>query len=224
MNKEQGLIWKEHDFSGVFDSVMSRAEQPFRIKDIKKALETPDDIEMCTYLPCEGGYICNFPSVPQLDGLFNSELDVRLKPSESNNETTVSLFESHECCDAESRGVPVEVNTSVIALKAYSNEYYDQKSLHGASVGSILLFTLSANLLSEERLQPSLKNVEFGTNCSYGVLATDNDIKYFKLNRNGYRVNLEELPSSSDEVLELQGEMVKFIESRQVMVDSDGEQ
>lgn len=158
-----------------------------------------------------------------MDGLFNSELDVRLKPSESNNETTVSLFASHDCCTDEYDDVTVEVNTSVIALKAYSNEDYDQKSLHGASVGSILLFTLSANLPSEERLQPSLKNVEFGTNCSYGVLVTDNDIKYFKLNRNGYRVNLEELPSSSDEVLELQGEMVKFIKSRQTMVDSDGE-
>ena len=162
--------------------------------------------------------------MPQLDRLFNSELDVRLKPSESNNETTVSLFASHDCCTDEYDDVTVEVNTSVIALKAYSNEDYDQKSLHGASVGSILLFTLSANLPSEERLQPSLKNVEFGTNCSYGVLVADNDVRYFKLNRNGDSVSLEKLPYYSNEVLELQNEMVKFIESRQARVASDGEQ
>ena len=119
MNKEQGPIWKEHNLSGLLDSLVSRAEQPFRIKDVKEALKNPDNFERCTYLPHGDRYVCNFPSVPQLDRLFNSELNVRLKPSERNNETTVSLFESHECCDVESRGVPVEVNTSVIALKAY---------------------------------------------------------------------------------------------------------
>ena len=98
MNKEQGPIWKGHNLSGLLDSLVSRAEQPFRIKDIKKALETPDDIEMCTYLPCEDGYICNFPSVSQLDELLSLGFNVRLKPSERNNQTTVSLPNGFERC------------------------------------------------------------------------------------------------------------------------------
>ena len=38
------------------------------------------------------------------------------------------------------------------------------------------------------------------------------------------RLVIQKLPSSSDEVFELDQELDKFIKSRQTMVDSDGEQ
>ena len=110
--------------------------------------------------------------------------------------------------------------------------------------GSIILFKLSANLIGEPTPDMTADDLAFGDNCTYGVLANDDTVKYFKITyKNGDRVEselrrkdpteesgqsvdaqivkkgetmlvAEELSPSSNEALELDQELEKFIKSR----------
>ena len=135
----------------------------------------------------------------------------------------------------------MEVNTSVVALDAYGPGSVGRD---GAKVGSILLFKLSARLIDEPVPDMTAKDLAWGDNCTYGVLVGDSAIDYFEIvqtsgdvvqselrrkdptEENGQSVEAQvvtpgqdrlivnELSSSSNEALELEQELDKFIVSR----------
>lgn len=126
-----------------------------------------------------------------------------------------------------------------MALDAYKDSMNKSEK-----TGSIILFKLSANLIGEPTPDMTADDLAFGDNCTYGVLANDDTVKYFKITyKNGDRVEselrrkdpteesgqsvdaqivkkgetmlvAEELSPSSNEALELDQELEKFIKSR----------
>lgn len=111
--------------------------------------------------------------------------------------------------------------------------------------GSAILFKLSANLIGEPTPDMTANDLIFGDNCTYGALVGSDTIKYFKITykngdiveselrrkdpteqsgqsvdaqiikRGDTRLVTEELSPSSNEALELDQELEKFIKSRQ---------
>jgi len=103
--------------------------------------------------------------------------EVRLSPS-SCDTVSVKLFNPHERVADDSLVVPMEVNTSVVALDAYGP---GSVGGDGPKVGSILLFKVAGNLIEEPAPDITAKDLAWGENCVFGAFVDGNAINYFEI-------------------------------------------
>ena len=216
-----------------------RSEEKDRIQAIDKILDRPDGCEKGSV---EAITMRN--PLSHLNSALENVFAVRISPKFLNdNAVNVKLFNPHERVVDSSNVIPLEVNTSVVAFDAYRHACIESD---GVKVGSILLFKLSANIIDEPAPDMTAKDLVWGNNCLYGAFMDGSAISYFeivqtsgdvveaelsrkdqteesgqsvemqvvKLGRD--RLVIQKLPSSSDEVFELDQELNKFIKSRQM--------
>lgn len=223
-----------------------RSEEKDRVQAIDEILDRPDDCEESRI-----DDIRRHSPLSCFSRALENAFEVKLSPEWLSNTTVnVKLFSPHERVVDSSNVIPLEVGTSVVALDAYERATM-RKS--GAKVGSILLFKLSANLTDEPAPDITAKDLAWGENCLYGAFAAGSAINYFEIvqasgdvveselrrkdptEESGQSVEMQvvkpgqdqfivqKLPSSSDEVFELDQELDKFIKHRQEMVAPDGD-
>ena len=118
--------------------------------------------------------------------------------------------------------IPAEVHTSIVAFDVYEGATSTREN--GAKVGSILLPKLSANLIDEPAPDMTAKDLVWRENCTYAALVCDDTITYLEVVEKGREFfDIRKLSSSSNEAIELDQEMEKFIASRREVVAPDEE-
>jgi len=247
MEKErQPTLWGNHDFDSLANGAFQRTEEGRRLRVVIEMLDLPDSYEnsnVDTAVPWGSLTLLNSMTIPVLG--------MGLSPKLLGRSTIdAKLFNPHERVDVPSSSTPMEVSTSVVAFDAYKGVSIEQD---GAKAGSILLFKLSANLIGEPVTDITAKDLAWGENCSYGAFVDNKGIRYFGITRTsggtihaesrrkdlieesgqfvetqvvtskGDQLTLRELSSSSEEAIELDQEMEKFIQSRQWAVALDRE-
>ena len=228
---KQPTIWGKHNFNQLAEEAFRRTEEKERARVVGEILDHPDG--------CEEGNINTLSdnALSRLSNALRGAFEVRLSPS-SCDTVSVKLFNPHERVVDNSLVVPMEVNTSVVALDAYGPGSVGRD---GVRVGSVLLFKLSTNLIDEPVPDMTAKDLAWGENCTYGAFVNGDAINYFAITQtsgdvvqselcrkdpteeNGQSVEMQvvmpgkdrlivqELPSSSDKALQLEQELDKFI-------------
>ena len=235
MDKErQPNIWGGHNLNRLAEEAFRRNEEKEKAQAVGEILNYPDRNEANTI-----GFLSE-NTLSRLSWALSKVFEVNFA-SGSCDTVKVKLFNPHERVVDNSLVVPMEVNTSVVALDAYGPGSVGRD---GAKVGSILLFKLSARLIDEPVPDMTAKDLAWGDNYTYGVLVGDSAIDYFEIvqtsgdvvqselrrkdptEENGQSVEAQvvtpgqdrlivnELSSSSNEALELEQELDKFIVSR----------
>lgn len=231
---KQPTIWGKHNFNQLAEEAFRRTEEKERARVVGEILDHPDRNEENTI-----GFLSD-NALSRLSWVLGRVFEVNLA-SGACDTVKVKLFNPHERVADNSFVVPMEVNTSVVALDAYGPGSVGRD---GVRVGSVLLFKLSTNLIDEPVPDMTAKDLAWGDNCTYGVLVGDSAIDYFEIvqtsgdvvqselrrkdptEENGQSVEAQvvtpgqdrlivnELSSSSNEALELEQELDKFIVSR----------
>lgn len=235
MDKErQPNIWGGHNLNRLAEEAFRRNEEKEKAQAVGEILNYPDRNEANTI-----GFLSE-NTLSRLSWALSKVFEVNFA-SGSCDTVKVKLFNPHERVVDNSLVVPMEVNTSVVALDAYGPGSVGRD---GAKVGSILLFKLSAHLIDEPVPDMTAKDLAWGENCAYGAFVGGGAINYFEIaqtsgdvvqselcrkdstEENGQSVEMQvvkpgqdqlivqKLPSSSDEVFELEQELDKFIASR----------
>lgn len=235
MDKErQPNIWGGHNLNRLAEEAFRRNEEKERVQVVGEILDYPDHCEESNINVLSGN------ALSRLSNALREALDVRLSPGACGT-VSVKLFNPHERVVDNSLVVPMEVNTSVVALDAYGPGSVGRD---GAKVGSILLFKLSANLINESVPDMTAKDLAWGENCVFGAFVDSDAINYFEIaqtsgdvvqselrrkdptEESGQSVEMQvvkpgqdqlivqNLASSSDEAFELEQELEKFMASR----------
>ena len=231
---KQPTIWGKHNFNQLAEEAFQRTEKKERARVVGEILDHPDG--------CEEGNINTLSdnALSRLSNALRGAFEVRLSSS-SCDTVSVKLFNPHERVVDNSLVVPMEVNTSVVALDAYGPGSVGRD---GVRVGSVLLFKLSTNLIDEPVPDMTAKDLAWGENCVFGDFVDSDAINYFEigqtsgdvvqseLRRNdpteesGQSVEMQvvqpgqdqlivqNLASSSDEAFQLEQELEKFMASR----------
>lgn len=231
---KQPTIWAGHNFNRLTEEAFRRSEEKARAQVVGEILDHPDG--------CEEGNINPFSvnALSRLSSALEKAFDVSLSPSVCDT-ISVKLFSPHERVADDSFVVPMEVNTSVVALDAYGPGSVWED---GPKVGSILLFKVAGSLVKESAPDITAKDLAWGDNCAFGAFVNGDAINYFEITQtsgdvvqselrrndpteeNGQSVEIQvvkpgedqfivnELSSSSNEVFELEQELDKFIASR----------
>ena len=233
-NGKQPTIWAAHNFNRLTEEAFRRNEEKERVQVVGEILDYPDHCEESNINVFSGN------ALSRLSNALREALDVRLSPGACGT-VSVKLFNPHERVVDNSLVVPMEVNTSVVALDAYGPGSVGRD---GVRVGSVLLFKLSTNLIDEPVPDMTAKDLAWGENCVFGDFVDSDAINYFEigqtsgdvvqseLRRNdpteesGQSVEMQvvqpgqdqlivqNLASSSDEAFQLEQELEKFMASR----------
>ena len=235
MDKErQPNIWGGHNLNRLAEEAFRRNEEKEKAQAVGEILNFPDRNEANTI-----GFLSE-NTLSRLSWALSKVFEVNFA-SGSCDTVKVKLFNPHERVVDNSLVVPMEVNTSVVALDAYGPGSVGRD---GAKVGSILLFKLSAHLIDEPVPDMTAKDLAWGENCVFGAFVDGGTINYFEIaqtsgdvvqselrrkdptEESGQSVEaqvvtpgqdqliVQKLPSSNDEAFELEQELDKFIVSR----------
>lgn len=235
MDKErQPNIWGGHNLNRLAEEAFRRNEEKEKAQAVGEILNYPDRNEANTI-----GFLSE-NTLSRLSWALSKVFEVNFA-SGSCDTVKVKLFNPHERVVDNSLVVPMEVNTSVVALDAYGPGSVGRD---GAKVGSILLFKLSAHLIDEPVPDMTAKDLAWGENCVFGAFVDGGTINYFEIaqtsgdvvqselrrkdptEESGQSVEaqvvtpgqdqliVQKLPSSNDEAFELEQELDKFIVSR----------
>ena len=129
----------------------------------------------------------------------------------SGDSAKAKLFRPHECILGSYYGMPVELNTSVVAFDAHPSG-----EPRGKEAGSVILFKLSANLPGESAPSSTARDLEWGVNCIQGAFVTGDKINYFEIAQtSGDDIVVVELHPFGERALNLSQELGKFIASRE---------
>lgn len=231
---KQPNIWGKHNFNQLTEEAFRRNKEKERAQVVGEILDQPDG--------CEKSNINVLSDNPlsRLSRALEKAFEVELSPSVCDT-VNVRLFSPHERVADNSFVVPMEVNTSVVALDAYGPGSIGRD---GVRVGSVLLFKLSTNLIDEPVPDMTAKDLAWGENCVFGAFVDGDAINYFEIGQtsgdvvqselrrndpteeNGQSVEMQvvkpgqdqlivqKLPSSSDEAFQLEQELEKFMASR----------
>lgn len=121
------------------------------------------------------------------------------------------LFRPHECILVSCYGMPVELNTSVVAFDAYTSG-----EPRGKEAGSVILFKLLANLPGESAPSSTARDLAWGVNCIRGAFVTGGKINCFEIAQtSGDDIVVVELHPFGEGALNLSQELGKFIASRE---------
>ena len=214
----QPTLWNNHNLDSLADEAFRRSEEKRRARAIGEILDQPDGYE-----DNEIDSIVRKDSLSDLDRMLGLAFNIGISPkSLSKYTTSAKLFNPHESVVDSSNAIPVEVHTSVVAFDVYESTTSNRKN--GAKVGSILLPKLSANLIDEPAPDMTAKDLIWRKNCTYAALVHDDTITYLEVVEKGREnFSIRKLSSSSNEAIELDQEMEKFIASRQEVVAPDEE-
>lgn len=231
---KQPNIWGRHNLNQLAEEAFRRNKEKERAQVVGEILDYPDGCEEGNINPFSGNVLS------RLSNALEKALDVSLSPGACGT-VSVKLFNPHERVVDNSLVVPMEVNTSVVALDAYGPGSVGRD---GSKVGSILLFKVAGNLIKEPAPGITAKDLAWGENCVFGAFVDGDAINYFEIGQtsgdvvqaelrrndpmeeNGQSVEMrvvkpgqdqlivQKLPSSSDEVFELEQELDKFMASR----------
>ena len=213
----QPTLWNNHNLNSLADEAFRRTEEKRRARAIGEILDQPDGYE-----DNEIDSIVRKDSLSDLDRMLGLAFNIGLSPNSFKYTTSAKLFNPHESVVDSSNAISVEVHTSVVAFDVYESTTSNRKN--GAKVGSILLPKLSANLIDEPAPDMTAKDLIWRKNCTYAALVHDDTITYLEVVEKGREFfSIRKLSSSSNEAIELDQEMEKFIASRREVVAPDEE-
>ena len=231
---KQPNIWGKHNFNQLTEEAFRRNKEKERAQVVGEILDHPDRNEENTI-----GFLSD-NALSRLSWVLGKVFEVNLA-SGACDTVKVKLFNPHERVADNSFVVPMEVNTSVVALDAYGPGSVGRD---GVRVGSVLLFKLSTNLIDEPVPDMTAKDLAWGENCVFGAFVDSDAINYFAIaqtsgdvvqselrrndptEENGQSVEMQvvkpgqdqlivqNLASSSDEAFQLEQELEKFMASR----------
>ena len=195
-----------------------RSEEKRKIQVVSEILNQPDGYE-----DNEIDAVGRKDTLSDLDRMLGLAFDIGISPKFlSSYIISAKLFNPHESVVDSSNAIPMEVHTSVVAFDIYEKATSTRET--GAKVGSILLSKLSANLIDEPAPDMTAKDLVWRKNCTYAALVHDDTITYLEVVEKGREnFSIRKLSSSSNEAIELDQEMEKFIASRREVVASDEE-
>jgi len=214
----QPTLWSNHNLDILANEAFRRGEEKRKIQVVSEILNQPDGYED-NEIDATG----RKDSLSDLDRMLGLAFDIGISPKFlSNYIISAKLFKPHESVVDSSNAIPVEVHASVVAFDIYEKATSTRET--GAKVGSILLPKLSANLIDEPAPDMTAKDLVWRKNCTYAALVHDDTITYLEVVEKGREnFSIRKLSSSSNEVIELDQEMEKFIASRQEVVAPDEE-
>ena len=214
----QPTLWNNHNLNSLANEAFRRSEEKRKIQVVSEILNQPDGYE-----DNEIDSIVRKDSLSDLDRMLGLAFDIGISPKFlSNYIISAKLFKPHESIVDSSNAIPAEVHTSVVAFDIYEKATSARET--GAKVGSILLSKLSANLIDEPAPDMTAKDLVWRKNCTYAALVHDDTITYLEVVEKGREnFSIRKLSSSSNEAIELDQEMEKFIASRREVVAPDEE-
>ena len=213
----QPTLWNNHNLNSLADEAFRRGEEKRKIQAISEILDQPDGYEESNINTMLGK-----DSLSRFGSMLDNSLNLRLSPDfRGNYPIRANLFKPHESIVDSSNVMPVEMSTSVVAFDIYKYTHFSED---GVRAGSVLLFKLSSNLIDEPAPDMTAKDLVWRKNCTYAALVRDNAITYLEVVEKGREnFSIRKLSSSSNEAIELDQEMEKFIASRREVVASDEE-
>lgn len=213
----QPTLWSNHNLDSLANEAFRRGEEKRKIQVVSEILDQPDGYEESNIDTMLGK-----DSLSRFGSMLNSSLNLRLSPEFiSSKPISAKLFKPHESVVDSSNIIPVEVSTSVVAFDIYKYTHFSED---GVRAGSVLLFKLSSNLIDEPAPDMTAKDLVWRKNCTYAALVRDNAITYLEVVEKGREnFSIRKLSSSSNEAIELDQEMEKFIASRREVVAPDEE-
>jgi len=213
----QPTLWSNHNLDSLANEAFRRGEEKRKIQVVSEILDQPDGYEESNI-----NTLINQDSLSRLGGMLSVSLDLELSPKFiGSSPISAKLFKPHESVVDSSNIIPVEVGTSVVAFDVYEDVHIGKD---GARAGSVLLFKLSANLIDEPAPDMTAKDLVWRKNCTYAALVHDDTITYLEVVEKGRdNFSIRKLSSSSNEAIELDQEMEKFIASRREVVAPDEE-
>ena len=213
----QPTLWNNHNLNSLADEAFRRGEEKRKIQAISEILDQPDGYEESNINTMLGK-----DSLSRFGSMLDNSLNLRLSPDfRGNYPIRANLFKPHESIVDSSNVMPVEMSTSVVAFDIYKYAHFSED---GVRAGSVLLFKLSSNLIDEPAPDMTAKDLVWRKNCTYAALVRDNAITYLEVVEKGREnFSIRKLSSSSNEAIELDQEMEKFIASRREVVAPDEE-
>jgi len=213
----QPTLWNNHNLNSLADEAFRRGEEKRKIQAISEILDQPDGYEESNINTMLGK-----DSLSRFGSMLDNSLNLRLSPDfRGNYPIRANLFKPHESIVDSSNVMPVEMSTSVVAFDIYKYTHFSED---GVRAGSVLLFKLSSNLIDEPAPDMTAKDLVWRKNCTYAALVRDNAITYLEVVEKGREnFSIRKLSSSSNEAIELDQEMEKFIASRREVVAPDEE-
>ena len=214
----QPTLWSNHNLDSLANEAFRRSEEKRKIQVVSEILNQPDGYE-----DNEIDAVGRKDTLSDLDRMLGLAFDIGISPKFlSSYIISAKLFNPHESVVDSSNAIPMEVHTSVVAFDIYEKATSTRET--GAKVGSILLSKLSANLIDEPAPDMTAKDLVWRKNCTYAALVHDDTITYLEVVEKGREnFSIRKLSSSSNEAIELDQEMEKFIVSRREVVASDEE-
>ena len=213
----QPTLWSNHNLDSLANEAFRRGEEKRKIQVVSEILDQPDGYEESNIDTMLGK-----DSLSRFGSMLNSSLNLRLSPEFiSSKPISAKLFKPHESVVDSSNIIPVEVSTSAVAFDVYKDVHFRKD---GVRAGSVLLFKLSANLIDEPAPDMTAKDLVWRKNCTYAALVRDDTITYLEIVEKGREnFSIRKLSSSSNEAIELDQEMEKFIALRREVVAPDEE-
>lgn len=214
----QPTLWSNHNLDSLANEAFRRGEEKRKIQVVSEILDQPDGYE-----DNEIDAVGRKDTLSDLDRMLGLAFDIGISPKFlSSYIISAKLFNPHESVVDSSNAIPMEVHTSVVAFDIYEKATSTRET--GAKVGSILLSKLSANLIDEPAPDMTAKDLVWRKNCTYAALVHDDTITYLEVVEKGREnFSIRKLSSSSNEAIELDQEMEKFIASRREVVAPDEE-
>ena len=214
----QPTLWSNHNLDSLANEAFRRSEEKRKIQVVSEILNQPDGYE-----DNEIDAVGRKDTLSDLDRMLGLAFDIGISPKFlSNYIISAKLFNPHESVVDSSNAIPAEVHTSVVAFDIYEKATSARET--GAKVGSILLPKMSANLIDEPAPDMTAKDLVWRKNCTYAALVHDDTITYLEVVEKGREnFSIRKLSSSSNEAIELDQEMEKFIASRREVVAPDEE-
>ena len=214
----QPTLWSNHNLDSLANEAFRRSEEKRKIQVVSEILNQPDGYE-----DNEIDAVGRKDTLSDLDRMLGLAFDIGISPKFlSSYIISAKLFNPHESVVDSSNAIPMEVHTSVVAFDIYEKATSTRET--GVKVGSILLSKLSANLIDEPAPDMTAKDLVWRKNCTYAALVHDDTITYLEVVEKGREnFSIRKLSSSSNEAIELDQEMEKFIASRREVVASDEE-
>ncbi len=214
----QPTLWSNHNLDSLANEAFRRSEEKRKIQVVSEILNQPDGYE-----DNEIDAVGRKDTLSDLDRMLGLAFDIGISPKFlSSYIISAKLFNPHESVVDSSNAIPMEVHTSVVAFDIYEKATSTRET--GAKVGSILLSKLSANLIDEPAPDMTAKDLAWRKNCTYAALVHDDTITYLEVVEKGREnFSIRKLSSSSNEAIELDQEMEKFIASRREVVAPDEE-
>ena len=213
----QPTLWSNHNLDSLANEAFRRGEEKRKIQVVSEILDQPDGYEESNI-----NTLINQDSLSRLGGMLSVSLDLELSPKFiGSSPISAKLFKPHESVVDSSNIIPVEVSTSAVAFDVYKDVHFRKD---GVRAGSVLLFKLSANLIDEPAPDMTAKDLVWRKNCTYAALVRDDTITYLEIVEKGREnFSIRKLSSSSNEAIELDQEMEKFIALRREVVAPDEE-